>query len=163
MLEILTAWRTGHEGGAATIHSNIASPIDALERVEDMLLQANPTPMPRMIGKTIGLVVCLQSRAWRPSRDTGRVRAWVGRAELPDQAGGVDQPKTFTAFVAAALVVTLLPNLAHAAATAGGAACRIRRPDTFKTSVTGEVAGIICLVGVVAGVAAYLYQGVLDR
>jgi type IV secretory pathway VirB2 component (pilin) len=34
--------------------------------------------------------------------------------------------------------------------------------NTFKTSVTGEVAGIICLVGVVAGVAAYLYQGVLD-
>ena len=26
----------------------------------------------------------------------------------------------------------------------------------------GEVAGIFCLVGVVAGVAAYLYQGVLD-
>ena len=72
-------------------------------------------------------------------------------------------PKTLTAFMAAALVVTLLPDLAHAAATAGGGGMPYSQGlNTFKTSVTGEVAGIICLVGVVAGVAAYLYQGVLD-
>jgi P-type conjugative transfer ATPase TrbB len=59
MLDILTAWRTGHEGGAATIHSNVASPIDALERVEDLLLQATPNPMQRMIAKTINLIVCV--------------------------------------------------------------------------------------------------------
>jgi type IV secretory pathway VirB2 component (pilin) len=65
--------------------------------------------------------------------------------------------------VTAALVVTLLPDLAHAAATAGGGGMPYSQGlNTFKTSVTGEVAGIICLVGVVAGVAAYLYQGVLD-
>lgn len=80
MLEILTAWRTGHEGGAATIHSNIASPIDALERVEDMLLQANPTPMPRMIGKTIGLVVCLQSEhGVRRVTQVASVHGWDGQ------------------------------------------------------------------------------------
>jgi Flp pilus assembly CpaF family ATPase len=49
MLDILTAWGTGHEGGLATIHSNTANPQDALERVEDMLLQVTNNPMHRMM------------------------------------------------------------------------------------------------------------------
>jgi type IV secretory pathway VirB2 component (pilin) len=72
-------------------------------------------------------------------------------------------PKTLIAFMTAALVVAMVPDLAHAAATAGGGGMPYSQGlNTFKSSVTGEVAGIICLVGVVAGVAAYLYQGVLD-
>src|ERR1700722_4314627 len=72
-------------------------------------------------------------------------------------------PKTLTAFMTAALVVTLLPDLAHAAATAGGGGMPYSQGlNTFKTSVTGEVAGIICLVGVVGGLAAYLFKAVLD-
>ena len=82
MLEILTAWRTGHEVRARLNHPlNIASPIDALERVEDMLLQANPTPMPRMIGKTIGLVVCLQSEhGVRRVTQVASVHGWDGHS-----------------------------------------------------------------------------------
>lgn len=83
MLDILTAWRTGHEGGAATIHSNVASPIDALERVEDLLLQANPNPMHRMIAKTINLIVCVAiSRGERKVAQVAEVTGWNGRDYL---------------------------------------------------------------------------------
>lgn len=52
---------------------------------------------------------------------------------------------------------------AHAAVAGGGGGMPYSTGlNTFKTSVTGEVAGIICLIGVIAGCAAYLYQGVLD-
>lgn len=59
MLEILTAWGTGHEGGFATIHSSVATPSAALERVEDLLLQATNNPMPRMIARTVNLIICI--------------------------------------------------------------------------------------------------------
>ena len=53
----------------------------ALERVEDMLLQANPTPMPRMIGKTIDLVVCLQSEhGVRRVTQVASVHGWDGHS-----------------------------------------------------------------------------------
>ena len=51
---------------------------------------------------------------------------------------------------------------AYAAGAGGGGMPYSAGLNTFKTSVTGEVAGIIAVIGVVAGVAAYLYQGVLD-
>jgi type IV secretion system protein VirB11 len=60
MLDILQVWRTGHEGGCATIHSGVTTPEAALERVEDMVSLANTAPMQRMIGKTIGLIVCVE-------------------------------------------------------------------------------------------------------
>ena len=59
MLEILTAWGTGHEGGLATIHSNTANPEDALERVEDMVLQVTNNSMTRMIARTVNLIICI--------------------------------------------------------------------------------------------------------
>jgi type IV secretory pathway VirB2 component (pilin) len=67
--------------------------------------------------------------------------------------------------VAAIAVAALMlaPDLAFAAAAGGGGMPYSAGLNTFKTSVTGEVAAIICLIGVVAGVAAYLYQGVLDH
>ena len=80
MLEVLTAWNTGHEGGAATIHSNIASPTDALERVEDMLLMANPTPMPRMIDRAIDMIICIQSEhGVRRVTQVASVQGWDGK------------------------------------------------------------------------------------
>jgi type IV secretion system protein VirB2 len=62
---------------------------------------------------------------------------------------------------AACTICALLPASALAG-TAGGGMPYSSGLTTFRTSVTGEVAGIIALIGVVAGVAAYLYQGVLD-
>ena len=61
MLNILQAWNTGHEGGAATLHSNTTTPAAALERIEDMVSMA-PTPPAapqRMIARTVGLIICL--------------------------------------------------------------------------------------------------------
>ena len=61
MLSILQVWNTGHDGGAATIHSNTSTPEAALERIEDMVSMApNPPAAPqRMIGRTVGLIICL--------------------------------------------------------------------------------------------------------
>lgn len=66
------------------------------------------------------------------------------------------------ALAAACTVCALLPAPVFAAAAGGSGMPYSSGLSTFKTSVTGEVAGIIALIGVVAGVAAYLYQGVLD-
>jgi P-type conjugative transfer ATPase TrbB len=62
MLDILQVWNTGHDGGAATLHSNVTTPEAALERIEDMVSMAtNPPATPqRMIARTIGLIVCLE-------------------------------------------------------------------------------------------------------
>jgi type IV secretion system protein VirB11 len=79
ILDIMSAWNTGHEGGAATIHANTASPRDALERVEDLLLQANLTNMQRVIGKTINLVVCIESsHGQRRVNQVASVHGWDG-------------------------------------------------------------------------------------
>jgi type IV secretion system protein VirB11 len=59
MLEILMAWSTGHEGGIATIHSNVAKPEAGLERVEDLLMQATGNVMTRMIARTVNLIICV--------------------------------------------------------------------------------------------------------
>jgi Flp pilus assembly CpaF family ATPase len=62
MLDILQVWNTGHDGGAATLHSNVTTPEAALERIEDMVSMAtNPPATPqRMIARTIGLIICLE-------------------------------------------------------------------------------------------------------
>lgn len=61
MLNILQVWNTGHDGGAATLHSNTSTPEAALERIEDMVSMAPKPPAApqRMIGRTIGLIICL--------------------------------------------------------------------------------------------------------
>jgi type IV secretion system protein TrbC len=65
--------------------------------------------------------------------------------------------------VAAAITgLVFLPELALAATTGGGGMPYSTGLTTFRTSVTGEVAGIICLIGVIGAVAAYLLQGMLD-
>jgi type IV secretion system protein TrbC len=67
--------------------------------------------------------------------------------------------------VAMALLImglTFLPDLALAATAGGGGMPYSTGLNTFRTSVTGEIAGIICLIGVIGAVIAYLLQGMLD-
>lgn len=61
-----------------------------------------------------------------------------------------------------AISLLFLPEVAMAAAAAGGGMPYSTGLTTFRTSVTGEIAGIICLIGVIGAVAAYLFQGMLD-
>jgi type IV secretory pathway VirB2 component (pilin) len=63
------------------------------------------------------------------------------------------------AFVATALV----PHIAFAAAAAGGGGMPYSTGlNTFKTSVTGEIAGILIVIAIVAGVGLWIAGGQLD-
>jgi type IV secretory pathway VirB2 component (pilin) len=62
----------------------------------------------------------------------------------------------------AALAAAALPKLAHAAAAAGGGMPYSTFLGTFKTSITGEIAAIICVVAIVAGVATYIFASAFD-
>lgn len=54
-IDMIQGWNTGHPGGVATIHCNSAP--DALERLEDLLIQGHYTPVPRQIAKAINVVL----------------------------------------------------------------------------------------------------------
>ncbi|KAF0180238.1 MAG: type IV secretion system protein VirB11 [Alphaproteobacteria bacterium] len=54
-LEVLKAWNTGHPGGLLTLHANSAA--DALTRLEDLCLEAAPTPATRLIASAVDMVV----------------------------------------------------------------------------------------------------------
>lgn len=54
-IDMIQGWNTGHPGGVATIHCNSAA--DALERLEDLLIQGGYTPVPRQIAKAINVIV----------------------------------------------------------------------------------------------------------
>ena len=64
--------------------------------------------------------------------------------------------------VTALSVLVLLPGAAEAAAGGGGAMPYSTWLQTFKTSVTGEVAQIISLVVIVGGVAGWILAGQLE-
>lgn len=66
--------------------------------------------------------------------------------------------------VALALVITALaPRVAFAAAAAGGGGMPYSTGlNTFKTSVTGEIAGILIVIAIVAGVGLWIAGGQLD-
>lgn len=57
VMDMLDGWNTGHPGGIATIHANSAS--DALERIEDLLVQGGFTPVPRKIARAIQIIVSI--------------------------------------------------------------------------------------------------------
>jgi type IV secretory pathway VirB2 component (pilin) len=66
--------------------------------------------------------------------------------------------------VAAVLAAAIAsPGLAHAAAAGGGGMPYSEGLGTIRTSVTGEIAGIICLIAIIGGVAAYLMRSVMDE
>jgi type IV secretory pathway VirB2 component (pilin) len=57
----------------------------------------------------------------------------------------------------------LAPRLALAAAAAGGGGMPYSTGlNTFKTSVTGEIAGILIVIAIVAGVGLWIAGGQLD-
>lgn len=66
---MLEAWGTGHPGGICTIHSDTATPRQALRRIETLLRKAHQVPIPELIAETIGLIVPIESRLeTRPTR-----------------------------------------------------------------------------------------------
>jgi type IV secretion system protein VirB11 len=54
-IDMIQGWNTGHPGGVATIHCNSAP--DALERLEDLLIQGGYVPVPRQIAKAVNVVL----------------------------------------------------------------------------------------------------------
>jgi type IV secretion system protein TrbB len=58
---LLEAWGTGHPGGICTIHSDTATPAQALRRVEMLLRKAKQIPIPELIADTIHLIVPIQA------------------------------------------------------------------------------------------------------
>jgi len=67
-LDMLMAWNTGHPGGACTVHSDVSTPRAALTRLETMVSLATQASMQRLIGESIGLIVCMERT------DSGRRR-----------------------------------------------------------------------------------------
>lgn len=60
-------------------------------------------------------------------------------------------------------VAAVIPRLAFAAASAAGGGMPYSTGlNTFKTSVTGEIAGILIVIAVVCGVGLWIAGGQLD-
>ncbi|MEB2146565.1 ATPase, T2SS/T4P/T4SS family [Xanthomonas campestris pv. campestris] len=57
VMDMLDAWNTGHPGGLCTIHANSAN--EALERIEDLLVQGGFLPVPRKIARTVQIIVSI--------------------------------------------------------------------------------------------------------
>jgi type IV secretory pathway VirB2 component (pilin) len=69
--------------------------------------------------------------------------------------------KSYAAF-AVTLAFMLAPHLAMAAAAAGGGMPYSGGLTTFRTSVTGEIAGILIVIAIVGGVGLWIFGGQLD-
>jgi type IV secretion system protein TrbB len=61
---LLMAWNTGHSGGIATVHANNARA--GIQRIEQILMAHNFTPVPEIIAEAINVIVSIQKT------DTGR-------------------------------------------------------------------------------------------
>lgn len=57
-LTLLKAWNTGHPGGIATIHANSATA--ALTRLEQLIAEVSPNPMPEVIGEAVDMVIFIE-------------------------------------------------------------------------------------------------------
>jgi type IV secretion system protein VirB11 len=64
-LDLLKSWNTGHPGGVTTLHAN--SCMEALSRLEMLILEAVPNPMQRLIGQAVGLVIYIEPLATGPT------------------------------------------------------------------------------------------------
>lgn len=69
-LETLKAWNTGHPGGLSTIHANSAE--EALDRLEDLLMEVLVQPPRRAIGQAIDMIAHL-----RRTRDGRRLEELI--------------------------------------------------------------------------------------
>ena len=56
-ISLLKAWNTGHPGGIATLHANNAHA--GLTRLEQLISEATPAPMQRLIAEAVDLVVVI--------------------------------------------------------------------------------------------------------
>ena len=54
-IDLIQGWNTGHPGGVATIHCNSAP--DAMERLEDLLVQGGYAPVPRQLAKAVNVIL----------------------------------------------------------------------------------------------------------
>jgi type IV secretion system protein VirB11 len=57
-LDLLKAWNTGHPGGVATLHANSAAA--GLTRLEQLIGEATPTPMPHLIAEAVDLLIYIE-------------------------------------------------------------------------------------------------------
>ena len=64
-LDLLKSWNTGHPGGVTTLHAN--SCLEALSRLEMLIMEAAPNPMRRLIGQAVGLVVYIEPLVTGPT------------------------------------------------------------------------------------------------
>lgn len=60
-LELLKNWNTGHPGGVATVHANSAAA--GLSRIEQLIAEVSPTPMPKLIADAINIIVFIEKTA----------------------------------------------------------------------------------------------------
>lgn len=64
-LHLLETWNTGHNGGIATAHSDSATPLSALSRIEMLVSRANSKLgtdfIRRLIGSTVNMIVCIKN------------------------------------------------------------------------------------------------------
>ena len=58
---MLEAWGTGHPGGICTLHSDTATPIQAMRRVETLIRKSGQVPIPELIADTINLIIPIQA------------------------------------------------------------------------------------------------------
>ena len=74
-LALLKAWNTGHPGGVATLHANSATA--GLTRLEQLIGEATPTPMPHLIAEAVDLLVFIErTEAGRCVRDVQAVTGY---------------------------------------------------------------------------------------
>lgn len=66
-LDLLTAFNTGHPGGISTLHADSAA--EGLDRLESMIGMASKTPMPKLIGNAVDLVIFIEK--YRGTRRVG--------------------------------------------------------------------------------------------
>jgi type IV secretion system protein VirB11 len=64
-LDLLKSWNTGHPGGVTTLHAN--SCMEALSRLEMLILEAVPNPLQRLIGQAVGLVIYIEPLSTGPT------------------------------------------------------------------------------------------------
>ena len=58
---MLEAWGTGHPGGICTLHSDTATPVQAMRRVETLIRKSGQVPIPELIADTINLIIPIQA------------------------------------------------------------------------------------------------------
>lgn len=86
-LALLKAWNTGHPGGVATIHANSAR--DGLVRIEQLIAEATPSPVPSLIAKAVDLLVFIRKRGGkREVSELVEVQGHDGQNYITQTVGG---------------------------------------------------------------------------